>query len=135
MHLRLATPHDAAAIATTYNQGIEDRIATFETRLRTPQEIEQWFDGIHLIIVLESDEPQVIAFASTSLYRPRPCYAGIAEFSVYVERAWRGPPGTTEAAAGTRAGRLLEAGVAGFCREHGEPRAAALAGLSRGGRV
>jgi phosphinothricin acetyltransferase len=41
MHLRLANPDDAAAIATIYNQGIEDRIATFETRLRTSQEIEQ----------------------------------------------------------------------------------------------
>src|SRR6266568_7367072 len=90
MHLRLATPNDAAAIATIYNQGIEDRIATFETRLRTAQEIEQWFDGVHPIVVLENDERQVIAFASTSVYRPRPCYAGIAEFSVYVERAWRG---------------------------------------------
>lgn len=90
MHLRLATPHDAAAITTIYNQGIEDRIATFETRLRTPQEIEQWFDGVHPIVALESDGGQVIAFASTSVYRPRSCYAGIAEFSVYVERAWRG---------------------------------------------
>jgi phosphinothricin acetyltransferase len=90
MHLRLATTEDAAAIASIYNQGIEDRIATFETRLRTPQEIEQWFDGVHPIVVLETDEQQVIAFASTSIYRPRPCYAGIAEFSVYVERAYRG---------------------------------------------
>src|SRR5579863_2738174 len=90
MYLRLATPEDAVAIATIYNQGIEDRTATFETRLRSPQEIEQWFDGVHPIAVLESDEQQVIAFASTSTYRPRPCYAGIAEFSVYVERAWRG---------------------------------------------
>src|SRR5258707_11665734 len=45
--------------------------------------------GDHLQpVVLETDQ-QVIAFASTSLYRPRPCYAGIAEFSVYVERTWR----------------------------------------------
>ncbi len=90
MQLRLAKLHDAAAIAIIYNQGIEDRIATFETRLRTPQDIEQWFDGVHPIVVLESDEQEVIAFASTGVYRPRPCYVGIAEFSVYVERAWRG---------------------------------------------
>lgn len=90
MHLRLATTEDATAIATIYNQGIEDRIATFETRLRTPQEIEQWFDGVHPIVVLETDKREVIAFASTSVYRSRPCYAGIAEFSVYVERMWRG---------------------------------------------
>jgi phosphinothricin acetyltransferase len=32
----------------------------------------------------------VVAFASTSLYRARDCYAGIAEFSVYVARPWRG---------------------------------------------
>ena len=90
MHLRLATPDDAAAMATIYNQGIEDRVATFETRLRTPQEIEQWFDGTHPIVVLETQEQRIIAFASTSTYRSRPCYAGIAEFSVYVERGWRG---------------------------------------------
>ena len=90
MRLRLATPDDATAIATIYNQGIEDRVATFETRLRTPVEIEQWFDGVHPIVVLETEQQQVIAFESTSVYRPRPCYAGIAEFSVYVERAYRG---------------------------------------------
>lgn len=110
MHLRLATPKDAVAMATIYNQGIEDRIATFETRLRTPQEIEQWFDGAHPIVVLETGEWQVIAFASTSVYRPRSCYAGIAEFSVYVERAWRGR------GAGRLAlqGLLQEAECAGF---------------------
>ena len=90
MYLRLATPEDATAIATIYNLGIEDRVATFETRLRTPVEIEQWFDGVHPIVVLETEQQQVIAFESTSVYRPRPCYAGIAEFSVYVERAYRG---------------------------------------------
>ncbi len=110
MHLRLATPHDAAAIATIYNQGIEDRIATFETRLRSPQEIEQWFDGVHPIVVLETDEQQVIAFASTSTYRLRPCYAGIAEFSVYVERAWRGRGAGRQALEGL----LYKAEQAGF---------------------
>lgn len=32
----------------------------------------------------------IVAFASTSPYRTRDCYAGIAEFSVYVSRAGRG---------------------------------------------
>jgi len=89
MHVRLATPGDAVTIATIYNQGIEDRTATFETRLRTPEDIEQWFDGVHPVVVLEADQ-QVIAFGSTSIYRPRSCYVGIAECSVYVQRAWRG---------------------------------------------
>ena len=33
--IRAAREGDAGAIATIYNQGIEDRIATLETELRT----------------------------------------------------------------------------------------------------
>ncbi len=90
MKARPATPADAAAIARIYNEGIEDRVATFETRLRTPEDILRWFDGIHPIVVVEAEDGQVIAFASTSTYRPRECYSGIAEFSVYVAREARG---------------------------------------------
>ena len=32
----------------------------------------------------------VVGFASTSAYRERACYAGVAEFSIYIERSWRG---------------------------------------------
>jgi L-amino acid N-acyltransferase YncA len=87
-HLRTATPADTAALAAIYNQGIEDRVATFETRPRTPADVAAWFDGVHPLVVAE-ENGTVIAFASTSTYRPRECYRGIAEFSVYVERSWR----------------------------------------------
>ena len=87
-HARLASPHDAAAIAAIYNQGIEDRMATFETQPRTPTDVAAWFDGVHPTVVVESSG-QVVAFASTSTYRPRACYAGIAEVSLYVERSFR----------------------------------------------
>jgi len=89
MRARAAVRGDAAAIAAIFNQGIEDRIATFETRPRSPEDIGAWFDGAHPIVVVE-EENRIIAFASTSTYRPRECYAGIAEFSVYVARAGRG---------------------------------------------
>jgi len=89
MITRAAVPGDSAEIARIYNQGIEDRTSTFETRLRTEDDIRAWFDGIHPIVVAE-DAGQVLAFAATSTYRPRECYAGIAEFSVYVERSARG---------------------------------------------
>ena len=90
MHARLATPADAAAIARIYNEGIEERIATFETRLRTAADVEKWFeDASHPVVVVE-DGGEILAFASTSTYRPRECYAGIAEFSVYAARAARG---------------------------------------------
>ncbi|GAC1567243.1 MAG: arsinothricin resistance N-acetyltransferase ArsN1 [Ktedonobacteraceae bacterium] len=88
MHARPATVADAGAIAHIYNQGIEDRVATFETRLRTKEDIEGWFDAAYPIIVVEEDDG-IIAFGSTSSYSLRECYAGIAECSVYVMRDWR----------------------------------------------
>jgi len=89
MHPRVAIPDDAAAIAAIYNQGIEDRVATFETEPRTAAMVQTWFDGQHPVVVVEHGE-EVIAYASSSSYRPRACYAGIVEFSVYVRRDWRG---------------------------------------------
>ncbi len=89
MRARIGTREDAAAIAAIYNQGIEDRVATFETRARSPEDVRGWFDGIHPVVVVEEDG-KILAFASTSTYRPRECYDGIAEFSVYVGRDARG---------------------------------------------
>ncbi|MBS1811519.1 MAG: N-acetyltransferase [Acidobacteria bacterium] len=89
MQVRTATPEDAAAIARIYNEGIEDRIATFETQPRTAEDVGGWFDGVHPIVVV-TENHEVIAFAATSTYRPRHCYDGIAEFSIYVARSARG---------------------------------------------
>lgn len=89
MKARVATPDDAAEIADIYNQGIEDRVATFETRLRSLNDIQGWFDGVHPVIVAENEQG-IVAFGSTSSYSNRECYAGIAECSVYVRRDMRG---------------------------------------------
>ncbi len=89
MHTRPATLADAEAIATIYNDGIADRIATFETRPRAAEDVRAWFGGRYPVVVVEEGET-LLAFASTSSYSPRECYAGIAEFSVYVARAARG---------------------------------------------
>lgn len=86
---RPATPDDAAAIADIYSQGIADRVATFETDPRSAEDVRAWFDGRHPVVLVEAGGAPV-AFAATSGYRPRACYAGVAEFSVYVARAARG---------------------------------------------
>ena len=88
METRLATTADATAIAEIYNQGIVDRSATFETRLRSADEVRGWFTADQPSVVVVDDDV-IIAFASTSTYRPRECYSGIAEFSVYVARDQR----------------------------------------------
>jgi len=87
---RAARVGDAEAIASIYNEGIADRIATFETEPRTGEQIAGWFDGRHPIVVVEDGDGVVRAFASCSAYRSRDCYAGVAEFSVYVGRRHRG---------------------------------------------
>ena len=86
---RAASPDDATILAQIYNEGIADRVGTFETSPRTPDQVRAWFDG-HPIVAVEAEGLGVIAFASTSSYRSRECYAGIAEFSVYVTRSLRG---------------------------------------------
>jgi L-amino acid N-acyltransferase YncA len=78
---RSAVPEDAETIVHIYNQGTEVRIATFETRPRSAEEIRSWFGGAHPIVVVEGN--RVAAFAATSNCRPRECYAGVAEFSIY----------------------------------------------------
>lgn len=87
---RTASPQDAPSLARIYNEGIEDRLGTFETRPRTAEEVAGWFTGRHPVVAVESADGEIIAFAATSSYRARDCYAGIAEFSVYVARSHRG---------------------------------------------
>lgn len=87
---RPATRDDAAAIASIYNDGIADRVATFETRHRTAEEVRAWIDGRHPVVVVTDHANQIVAWAAASAYRPRECYAGVAECSVYVARSARG---------------------------------------------
>lgn len=90
LRARPASVADAPAIARIYNQGIAERIATFETRPRTDAEVAAWFDGRHPIVVVPDESGAVVGFAAASPYSARDCYAGIAEFSVYVGREARG---------------------------------------------
>jgi mycothiol synthase len=87
---RLARREDAAAIARVYNQGIEDRVGTFETEPRTEADILAWLDAGFPVVVGELGG-EVLAWASAPPYRAhRPAYSGIADFSIYVAREARG---------------------------------------------
>lgn len=127
--IRPATEADAAAICLIYNQGIEDRLATLETELRTPDERRQWLRARsprHPVIVAERAEPAAagnsppapvsgpgtpdpIAWASLNVFNARDAYRHVADISIYVERSWRGKG----------AGRVLLARLVELGREHG----------------
>jgi L-amino acid N-acyltransferase YncA len=92
MSLRPAVEEDAEAICTIYNQGIEDRIATLEIELRTPEDRRQWMVNRgprHPVTVAEADG-QVVGWGSLNPFSARKAYDHVADFSVYVERRWRG---------------------------------------------
>ena len=87
---RPARREDAAAVTEIYNQGIEDRVATFETEPRTAADIERWFDGACAFVVVADEDGEVAGYAVAHPYSDRGCYRGIGEFSVYVRRSYRG---------------------------------------------
>lgn len=90
--IRPATSGDAEAICRIYNQGIEDRVATLETELRTPEERRRWLAGHgprHPVVVAETDRG-VVGWASLNVFNAREAYRFVADISVYVERGDRG---------------------------------------------
>ena len=91
VRVRLAVSADAEAIAVIYNEGIDDRIATFETEHRSAEQIAAMLHrkgDRHPTVVVERGSA-VIAWAGAGPYRERPAYGGVAEHSVYVARAAR----------------------------------------------
>jgi len=90
LRARPAVLSDSARIAVIYNQGIEDRVGTFETEPRQVADIEAWFAHAKAFVVVEDAAGQVLGYAVAHPYADRCCYAGIGEFSVYVAREARG---------------------------------------------
>ena len=89
--LRPAAAADAEQICRIYNQGIEDRVATLEVELRSPDERRQWLEGRgarHPVIVAEHDAGEIAGWASLNVFSPREAYRFVADISVYVERGW-----------------------------------------------
>jgi L-amino acid N-acyltransferase YncA len=92
VRVRAAGAHDVEAICAIHNQGISDRVATLDTTLRSPEDTRAWLaarDPRHPVVVADVDGT-VVGWASLNGFNPRPAYDHVADFSVYVERAWRG---------------------------------------------
>jgi L-amino acid N-acyltransferase YncA len=89
--IRPAEPADAEAIAAIYNQGIEERQATFQTRPHEPGELELKIEQRGGQLLVAEREGKVLGWAGWSGYDdPADYYAGVAECAVYVAREARG---------------------------------------------
>ena len=92
VRIRAATLADAAAVARIYNAGIAGHAATFETSPRSAEDLEHRLAETerYPMVVADAGASDVVGWASVGEYRPRACYTGIAEFSVYVAPDWHG---------------------------------------------
>ena len=128
--IRPARPADAERVAEIFNQGVEDRVATFETRPAGPAEAARWIDQ-DLVLVAERDDT-ILGWAKASPYADaHDYYEGVREATLYVERGARRTgigrrllEGLAEAAAGAGAHKLV-----GKIFTSNEPSIAMVAGL------
>jgi phosphinothricin acetyltransferase len=92
LHVRPALLDDADAITAIYNQGIVDRVATLESTLRTPTERREWLAqrGLRHPVIVGDANGEVVGWASLNQFNPRDAYAHVVDFSIYVDRGWRG---------------------------------------------
>lgn len=91
IHIRAGDIADAPAVTAIYNQGIAERSSTFETTPRQVADLETRLrDTDYPLLVAADADGAVVGWAGLSSYRPRVCYAGIAEFSIYLDRDARG---------------------------------------------
>jgi phosphinothricin acetyltransferase len=87
--IRPPRPDDLPAIAAIYNAGIAERIATFETRPREPDELAAWLDDGQPFVVAEQDGV-IVGWARAGAYSDRCVYEGVGEHAVYVDPDARG---------------------------------------------
>jgi L-amino acid N-acyltransferase YncA len=73
-------------VRSIFEEGIASGLATFETEAPS---WEDW-DGAHSGGLVAEEDGEVVGWAALSPYSSRPCYAGVAEESVYVAAQARG---------------------------------------------
>lgn len=86
MKLRSAQLEDAQAIATIYNEAIENTTATFDTEVKSVENRIEWLEqhnDKYPVIVIE-EENQVVGFASMTRWSDRCAYDDTAEISIYI---------------------------------------------------
>jgi L-amino acid N-acyltransferase YncA len=107
--VRPARVEDAAALARIFNQGIEERVATFETREQSPDRFVSLIEVGALVLAAEQ-EGRMVGFGWVGPYSdPADYYSGVGEATLYVERDAR--------RAGV--GGTLLAALADAARSHG----------------
>jgi len=90
---RIATERDLEAIAAIYSHEVEHSIATFDLE---PPDRDYWLaklagdhPGDHLLVAVDTSD-DVVGYAYSWSYRPRPAYSLTRETSIYLDADVRG---------------------------------------------
>jgi len=87
--IRRADAADAAALSAIYNQGIEDRVGTFQTCPSSRSDFVRRVHAEEPLLVGEAGG-RVVGWAGIVAYSDRSYYARVGEYQVYIERTARG---------------------------------------------
>jgi phosphinothricin acetyltransferase len=91
--VRPAVEGDLSDIATIYNHEVANSIATFDLDAPTlaywHEKLEGNHEGDHLLVAVDADD-DVVGYAYSWSYRPRPAYELTRETSIYLDPSVRG---------------------------------------------
>jgi L-amino acid N-acyltransferase YncA len=86
VHVRAAGVGDATALARIFNQGIGERVATFETNEQGPDRFVSMIEAGAVVLAAELGN-RVVGWASIGPYSdPADYYSGVGEATLYVDR-------------------------------------------------
>ncbi len=91
--IRKVKAEDAFDVADIFNEGIDERCATFSTVHVTVEEIRfrivNNIDSFPFLVAVSKRSSRVVGWVSISAYSQRPFYRGVGEVSLYIQKCHR----------------------------------------------
>ncbi|MFJ3304745.1 GNAT family N-acetyltransferase [Streptomyces sp. NPDC086549] len=90
VQVRPGVENDLEALTNIYNHYVRESPITFDTAVFTPEERRPWLishpeDGPYrLMVAVDADSQEILGYATSSPYRPKPAYSTSVEATVYV---------------------------------------------------
>ena len=88
IEIRTMRPEDWPAVAEIFVEGIATRRATFETETPSYESFDAGHHAAHRFVAAQ--DGRVVGWVALAPTSARPCYAGVAESSVYIAESARG---------------------------------------------
>ncbi|MEV7884405.1 N-acetyltransferase family protein [Streptomyces sp. NPDC002817] len=90
VQVRPGVEGDLRALTDIYNHYVRETPITFDTSVFTPEERRPWLlshpeDGPYLLkVAADADSQEILGYATSSPFRPKPAYATSVEVTIYL---------------------------------------------------